>query len=209
MEISVMLTTHWVTECHKEHIKIAKEIDDRAGEGNAYGNLGNAYRSLGELEKAIEYHERRLKIAIEIGDRAGQGKAYGNLANAYHSLGAFRKATECYERDLTVAVEIGDRAGEGKAYHNIGYGYFSLGQFEKAVDNFVSAVEVFHTLRSLLKSEDGWKIFVSFTRRRTLAYGGRYLKLERSRRLCMPLIKDERKLCLTICIFNIILPHPF
>jgi len=145
-------------EYHEKHLKIAREIGDRAGEGAAYGNLGNAYRSLGDLEKAIEYHGRRLKIAIEIGDRAGQGKAYGNLANAYHSLGAFRKATECYQRDLTVAVEIGDRAGEGKAYHNIGYGYFSLGQFEKAVDNFVSAVEVFHTLRSLLKSKDGWKI---------------------------------------------------
>ncbi|KAK2557074.1 hypothetical protein P5673_020951, partial [Acropora cervicornis] len=102
-------------------------------------------------------------------------------------------------RDLTVAVEIGDRAGEGKAYHNIGYGYFSLGQFEKAVDNFVSAVEVFHTLRSLLKSEDGWKI--NFRQLYETTYTGLWrslLKIGRSRRLCLPLIKDERKLCLTI-----------
>ena len=29
-------------EYHEKHLKIAKEIGDRAGEGRAYGNLGNA-----------------------------------------------------------------------------------------------------------------------------------------------------------------------
>ena len=33
-------------------MKIAKEIGDRAGEGGAYGNLGNAYQSLGDYGKA-------------------------------------------------------------------------------------------------------------------------------------------------------------
>ena len=51
MEISVLLTSHWVTiekaiEYHEKHLKIAKEIGDRAGEGRTYGNLGNAYHSL-------------------------------------------------------------------------------------------------------------------------------------------------------------------
>ena len=44
-------------------------------EGGAYGNLGNAYYSLGDFGKAIEYHEKCLKIAIEIGDRAGEGRS--------------------------------------------------------------------------------------------------------------------------------------
>ena len=39
---------------------IAKEAGDRAGEGKAYGNLGNAYRSLGKFSKAIEYHGQYL-----------------------------------------------------------------------------------------------------------------------------------------------------
>ena len=52
-----------------------------------YGNLGNAFVSLGDFRKAIEHHEKRLKIAIEIGDRAGEGGAYGNLSNAFYSLG--------------------------------------------------------------------------------------------------------------------------
>ena len=34
-------------EYHAQHLAIAKEVGDRAGEGGAYGNLGNAYPSLG------------------------------------------------------------------------------------------------------------------------------------------------------------------
>ena len=99
-----------------------------------------------------------MKIAIQIGDRAGEGQAYGNLGNAYKLLGDFRKAIEYHEKHLKIAIQIGDRAKEGGSYHNIGDGYSELGQFDIAVDNFVSSVGVFNTLRSLLKSEDNWKI---------------------------------------------------
>jgi hypothetical protein len=51
----------------------------RQGEGAAYGNLGNAYRSQGDYAKAIEDHTQYLAIAKEVGDRGGEGAAYGNL----------------------------------------------------------------------------------------------------------------------------------
>ena len=145
-------------EYHEKHLKIAIQIGDLAREGGAYGNLGIAYNSLGHLQKTIEYHEKHLKISIEIGDRAGEGRAYGNLGNAYQSLGDCRKAIEYHEKELKIAIKSGDRAGEARAYHNIGNGYFWLGQFDIAVGNFVSAVNVFNTLRSLLKSQGNWKI---------------------------------------------------
>jgi len=145
-------------EYHEKHLKIAKEIDHLAGEGAAYGNLGIAYCLRGDFDKAIEYHEKHLKIAIEIGDRAGEGAAYGNLGSAYLSLGDFRKAIEYHKKHLKTAIEIGDRAGEGTAYHNIGIGYYGLGQFDIAVSNFASGVDVWNTLRSLLKSEGNWKM---------------------------------------------------
>ena len=145
-------------EYHEKRLNMAIEMGDRGGEGGAYGNLGNAYASLGDYQKAIEYHEKHLKIAIEIGDRAGEGRAYGNLGNAYHSLGDYRKALEYHEKRLKIAKEIGDRAGEAEAYHKIGNAYSSLEQFENAVDYFVSAVDAFNSLRSLLESKDNWKV---------------------------------------------------
>ncbi|XP_015756924.1 PREDICTED: tetratricopeptide repeat protein 28-like isoform X2 [Acropora digitifera] len=145
-------------EYHEKRLEIAVEVGNRVGEGKAYGSFGNAYQSLGDFRKAIEYHEKHLEIAVEVGNRVGQGNAYGGLGIAYQSLGNSRKAIEYHEKHLEISVEVGDRVGEGRAYHNIGYGYFSLGKFENALDNFVSAVEAFNTLRSLLKSEDDWKI---------------------------------------------------
>ena len=82
------------------HLKIAREIGDRRGEGNWLGNLGNAYCDLGETRKAIEYYEQALKIAREIGDRRGEGNRLGNLGNAYSDLGETKKAIEYYEQAL-------------------------------------------------------------------------------------------------------------
>ena len=101
------------------------------GEGNTYGNLGNAYHSLGDFKKAIEYHNLPLKIDKKVGDKHGEGKAYGNLRNANYGLGDFKKAIEFYNLHLEIAKEIGDKHGEGKAYGTLGIAYHSLGDFKK------------------------------------------------------------------------------
>ena len=145
-------------EYQEKHFKIAIRNGDRSGEGSASGSFGYPYQSLGDYRKAIRYHEKYLKIAMEIGDRAGEGRAYGNLGVAYLSLGDYRKAIQYHEKQLKIAKEIGDRAAEARAFHNIGNGYCSIEQFDNGVDNFVSAVEAFNTLRSCLKSNDEWKI---------------------------------------------------
>ena len=111
------------------------EAGDKAGEGRSYCNLGNAYHSLGDFERAIQYHERHLKIAKEVGDKAGEGKSYCNLGNAYHSLGDFERAIQYHERHLKIAKEVGDKAGEGKSYSNLGIAYRTQGNFEKAIQH--------------------------------------------------------------------------
>ena len=178
------------TKYHEKHLKIAIEIGDRGGEGRGYGSLGNAYQSLGDYGKAIEYHEKHLKIAIEIGDRCGEGGAYGSLGNAYLSLGDHGKALEYHEKHLKIAIEIGDQAGEGTAYHNIGMIFFFLEETENAVDNFVSAVDVFNSLRSLLKSQDYWKI--NFRELYEAAYTSLWVSLLRIRKTDEALFAAEQ-----------------
>ncbi|XP_044166132.1 tetratricopeptide repeat protein 28-like [Acropora millepora] len=115
-------------------LKIAIEIGDQAGEGEAYGSLGNAYMLLGYYKEAIRYHEKHLKVAIEVGNRAGEEIAYGNLGVAYTSLADHPKAIDYHKKDLKIAIEIGDRAGEGGAYENLGNAYQSLGDYRKAIE---------------------------------------------------------------------------
>ena len=109
-------------------------MGDRAGEGAAYCNLGNAYHSLRNFEEDVEYHNQHLAIAKEVGDRAGQGRAYCNLGNAYCCLGKFQEAIEYHNQHLSIGKEVGDKAGEGTAYGNLGNAYHSLGKFQEAIE---------------------------------------------------------------------------
>ena len=96
----------------------AKQNNNKFEEGRAYGNLGIAYHSLGDFQRATEYHEKRLSIAKDVGDRAGEGRAYGNLGNTYRSLGDFQRAIEYHEKHLSIAKDVGDRVATGRNFKN-------------------------------------------------------------------------------------------
>ena len=177
-------------EYHEKLLRLAIEIGDRRGEGRAYGCLGIAYRSLGDYRKAIECLEKYLKIEIDIGDRSGEGGAYGSLGNTYDSLGDYEKAIEYHEKHLKIATETGNQAGVGAAYHNIGREFSSLEQIENAVENFVCAVDVFNSLRSLLKSEDNWKI--SFRELHEATYTALWVSLLRIQKIDEALFAAEQ-----------------
>ena len=114
----------------------ARRLGNREREGMALGNLGIAYRELGEPKRAIEYFEQHLAIARETGDRRGEGLALGNLGNAYLQLGEPKRAIEYYEQVLTIARETGDRRGEGNALGNLGIAYRQLGEPRRAIEYY-------------------------------------------------------------------------
>ena len=118
----------------EQALQIYRAIKNRQGEGWALGNLGNAYNSVGNYAKAIEYTQQSLAIAREIKDRQGEGLALGNLGNAYHSLGNYGKAIEYTQQSLVIAREIKDRQNEGSALGNLGIVYRSLGNYAKAIE---------------------------------------------------------------------------
>ena len=41
----------------RANLILVHELNDRAAEGRAYGNLGNTHYLLGNFEKAVQYHE--------------------------------------------------------------------------------------------------------------------------------------------------------
>ena len=108
--------------------------NNKAGEGETFNNLGNAYQSSGNFREVIKYHEHHLQIAKGLGDKAGEEEAYGILGTAYLILGDFHKAIEYHEYCLQIAKEVGDKAGEGGAYGSLGIAYDNLGNFRKAID---------------------------------------------------------------------------
>ena len=145
-------------EYQKQHLSIVKDVGSKVGEGKAYARLGRAYQELGDFEKAVEYHKQYLSITKEIGDRAGEGKAHGCLGKAYHSLGNSKLAIEYHKKSLSIAKEVGGIVGEGEAYCSLGLDYESSASFSEAIDCYQSGIRVLEKTRTLLQSEDAWKI---------------------------------------------------
>ena len=85
---------------------IAREINDRRGEGAHLGNLGLAYSNLGEVRRAIEYYEQALTIAREINDRRGEGNRLGNLGSAYSQMRQELDMLVCSLVSLVILYDI-------------------------------------------------------------------------------------------------------
>ncbi|XP_073234382.1 uncharacterized protein [Porites lutea] len=139
-------------------LSIAKDLGDKAGEGRAYGHLGSTYQHIGDYDKAMVYYDRRLCIAQELGDKAGEGAAYGNLGTVSQNIGNYMKAIDCHKQQLRIGKEIGDKGMLGIAYSNIGQCFEMLKSLPEALENYQTSVKVFNEMRSLLQSEDQWKI---------------------------------------------------
>lgn len=59
-----------------------QSLENRREEARAYSNLGSAYHSQRDFDKAISYHTRVLELAQELVDRAIEMRAYAGLGHA-------------------------------------------------------------------------------------------------------------------------------
>ena len=87
-------------------MEISTAIGDKFGIANSNGNLGGAYRCLGDYEKAIEYYETGLKISTAIGDKPGIAKKEGNLGKTYWYIGKNDVALSYLERSIRLFDRI-------------------------------------------------------------------------------------------------------
>ncbi|OBQ41769.1 MAG: hypothetical protein AN485_01235 [Anabaena sp. MDT14b] len=126
----------------QQALAIYQKLKDRNGEANSLLNLGNAYKSLGQYPKAIEFYQQSLAIVREIGDRNGEASSLNNLGSAYRNRGQYPKAIEFYQQSLAIVREIGDRNGEASSLNNLGSAYNSLGQYPKAIEFFQQSLAI-------------------------------------------------------------------
>jgi len=129
-------------EYYEENMVLMVEIQDRAAQGRACGNLGNVHYLLGDFAKAIHYHQERLKIAREFGDRSAERRAHSNLGNANIFLGEFETAAEHYKQTLLLAQELGDRAVEAQACYSLGNTYTLLKDYPTAIDYHLKHLKI-------------------------------------------------------------------
>ena len=96
-------------KCHTLHLAIVKEKGDWEEKGNAYGNLGHAYMSLGDFNKTVGVREPWNRRSVVRGPRQG-----GQVP----------------QRHLAIAQEVGDRRGVREPLKRVSFarGLWQCGQ---------------------------------------------------------------------------------
>jgi tetratricopeptide (TPR) repeat protein len=115
-------------------LKASRKLDEPQQIASHLDNLGIAYSSLGEYQKAIEYYEKALIVCRKIIDTKGESMCLGNLGIAYSSLGKYHEAIECYKQALLISKNIGNSDDNGKHLGNLGIVYRNLGKYHKAIE---------------------------------------------------------------------------
>ena len=110
------------------------ELDDRQNWNYraSLTSLGNAYKSLGQYERAIAFHQQSLDIFKDIGDIQGESASLNNLGKAYDSLGQYERAIAFYQQSLDITKHIGNRDGEALCLQNLGVTYGKCGRIKEA-----------------------------------------------------------------------------
>ena len=72
----------------------------------ALDNLGNAYKNLGDTQRAIEFYERALAISQKLGNKRRSGQMLWNMAFALKELKDLPQAIACAEAALAIYDKI-------------------------------------------------------------------------------------------------------
>ena len=125
-------------------LQIYQDIGDVDNQIFVLTNMGLAYQTLGQYERAISSFEDLLVIVRELKESQGaseelkaeEGRIIGQLGLLHREFGQYEQAVEFLEQRIEIAREIGDRAGEGAGLGNLGSAYDGLGQYEQAIDAY-------------------------------------------------------------------------
>ncbi|EGD81841.1 kinesin light chain isoform 1 [Salpingoeca rosetta] len=113
---------------------------------DTFGNLGIAYASKGEYDKAIAYYEKALAVFVEtLGEKhPSTANTYNNLGLAYDSKGEHARGIHYYEKALAIRVEtLGEKhPSTATSYNNLGSAYHSKGDYDRAIAFYEKALAI-------------------------------------------------------------------
>lgn len=136
----------------ESRLKLAKQVDDRRGEGITMGNIGSVHYAFGDIPLAISYHMKDYEIAKEVGDLRGQSIAAGNLGADYAAMNNFDEALRFHKEHLTISRKIKNPRCEADALFKMSLTYARFGNLRKAVSKSQAALRIFDKLEHPLAS---------------------------------------------------------
>jgi CHAT domain-containing protein/Tfp pilus assembly protein PilF len=118
------------------------ESNDRRREGIVLGYMGNCYRRLGELPRALEFVQRGMDIKTELGDQLEIGKSHNQFGLIYWDMAEYGKAIAHLERAAAFGHEYKDPELEGQAHNNLGLVYDETGDYRHSEEEYKEALRI-------------------------------------------------------------------
>ena len=112
-------------------------------------NIGVAYSSLNEPERALDYLQQALDILRTGTDRSAEALTLNNIGYAYNRLAKFKEAQDYYNQSRVMVQKIGNRSLEAQTLDLLGTTYSDMGQPQKALELHQQALEIQRTAKNV------------------------------------------------------------
>ena len=119
-------------------LESAKNSEDSGTRILAKGNLGIAYRRVGESEKAVALYRSSLQMAIEEGDTLQIARNYLNYGNALKDNMQLDSALYAYQNSLDICEKYGIPYGIVVSMLNISELHIKQKEFDRALEQLKS-----------------------------------------------------------------------
>jgi predicted ATPase len=116
----------------EEGLALLREVDDKAGIAQAFNNLGEQSRLLGDLPRAKEAYDESLSVAREIGDGLRESLLLINLGFIALHEDDPEGAQTMLKESLTLAMKIGHTAYTADKLSALAGAAVALGQPQRA-----------------------------------------------------------------------------
>jgi len=123
-------------------LNLAKKINYKNGEADAYFQLSYYYDRDADVKQAIKYLEKASNLYVEIGDSTYLTGCYNNLG-VYYSYGTKqKKSLEYFIKALNIAEELNETYALSEACYNIGTFYEYVNENGLALQYYQKALEI-------------------------------------------------------------------
>jgi len=112
----------------------AKKHKDEAGLSAALTNIGLAYRTMGDVDNAVNFYNQSLRVDRKSGNKKSEAVTMGNIGALYHRQGDPEKALAALLQAYELGRQIGSKEIQRLNLGNIATLYLRKGEREKSLD---------------------------------------------------------------------------
>jgi CHAT domain-containing protein/Tfp pilus assembly protein PilF len=121
---------------------------DRLHEAITLGYMGNCYRRLGELPRALDFVQRAMDIKQKLGDKLEIGKSHNQFGLIYWDMADYGTAIQHFQQAIALGHELGDPELEGQAHNNLGLVFDEMGDYQHSQEQYQQALQIHRVSRN-------------------------------------------------------------